>query len=161
MGIQLHALIIQDQDDDALMLLRELRRAGYDLTFEHVDTVKALEAALDRQTWDIIIADYTLPKFSGLAALACVKERGLDLPFIIVSGSTGEDIAVAAMKAGAHDYILKNNLARFIPAVERELREAEVRRARNSRCRKITRSCKPCSRAHPMPSSSRIFGDDM
>ena len=130
MGIQLRVLIVEDQDDDALMLLRVLRRAGYDLTFERVDTAKALEAALDRQTWDIIIADYTLPKFNGLAALAHVKERGLDLPFIIVSGSIGEDIAVAAMKAGAHDYIMKNNLARLIPAVERELREAEVRRAR-------------------------------
>ena len=130
MGIQLRVLIVEDQDDDALMLLRMLRRAGYDLTFERVDTAKALEAALDRQTWDIIIADYTLPKFNALAALAHVKERGLDLPFIIVSGSIGEDIAVAAMKAGAHDYIMKNNLARLIPAVERELREAEVRRAR-------------------------------
>ena len=130
MGIQLRVLIVEDQEDDALMLLRMLRRAGYDLTFERVDTAEALEAALDRQTWDIIIADYTLPEFNGLAALAHVKERGLDLPFIIVSGSIGEDIAVAAMKAGAHDYIMKNNLTRLIPAVERELREAEVRRAR-------------------------------
>jgi PAS domain S-box-containing protein len=130
MGIQLRVLIVEDQDDDALMLLRMLRRAGYDLTFERVDTAKALEAALDRQTWDIIIADYTLLKFNALAALAHVKERGLDLPFIIVSGSIGEDIAVAAMKVGAHDYIMKNNLARLISAVERELREAEVRRAR-------------------------------
>src|SRR4029450_6726598 len=130
MGIQLRVLIVQDQDDDALMLLRMLRHAGYDLTFARVDTAKALESALDRQTWDIIIADYTLSQFNALAALAHVKERTLDLPFIIVSGSIGEDIAVAAMKAGAHDYILKNNLARLIPTVERELHEAEVRRAR-------------------------------
>jgi PAS domain S-box-containing protein len=129
MGIQLRVLIVEDQDDNALMLLRMLRRAGYDLTFERVDTAKALEAALDRQTWDIIIADYTLATFNALAALAHVKERGFDVPFIIVSGSIGEEIAVAAMKAGAHDYIMKNNLARLIPAVERELREAEVRRA--------------------------------
>jgi PleD family two-component response regulator len=125
-----YVLIVEDQDDDALMLLRVLQCAGYDLTFDRVDTAKALEAALDRQTWDIIIADYTLPKFNGLAALVHVKERGLDLPFIIVSGTSGEDIAVAAMKAGAHDYIMKNNLARLIPAVERELREVEVRQAR-------------------------------
>src|SRR5919106_762119 len=130
MGIKLRVLIVEDQDDDALMLLRMLRRAGYELTFERVDTAKALEAALDRQTWDIIIADYTLAKFNALAALAHVKERGFDVPFIIVSGSIGEDIAVAAMKAGTHDYIMKNNLARLIPAVERELREAEQRRQR-------------------------------
>jgi PAS domain S-box-containing protein len=130
MGVQLRVLIIEDWEDDALLLLRVLRRAGYDLTFERVDTAEAMEAALDRQTWDIIIADYTMPEFNGLAALALVKERGLDLPFIIVSGSIGEDIAVAAMKAGAHDYMMKNNLTRLIPAVERELREAEVRRAR-------------------------------
>jgi PAS domain S-box-containing protein len=130
MGIQLRVLIIEDQDDEALMLLRILRCAGYDLTFDQVDTATALEAALDRQTWDIIIADYTLPKFNGLAALACVKERGLDLPFIIISDTSGEDIAVAALKAGAHDYILKNNLAHLVAAVERELREGEVRQAR-------------------------------
>jgi PAS domain S-box-containing protein len=130
MGVQLRVLIVEDQEDDALLLLRVLRRAGYDLRFERVDTAGTMEAALNRQTWDIIIADYTMPEFNGLAALALVKERGLDLPFILVSGSIGEDIAVAAMKAGAHDYIMKNNLSRLIPAVERELREVEVRRAR-------------------------------
>jgi PAS domain S-box-containing protein len=130
MGVHLRVLIVEDREDDALLLLRLLRRAGYDLTFERVDTAEATEAALDRQTWDIIIADYTLPEFNGLGALALTKERGLDLPYVVVSGSIGEDIAVAAMKAGAHDYIMKNNLTRLVPAVERELREAEVRRAR-------------------------------
>jgi two-component system NtrC family sensor kinase len=130
MGIQLRVLIVEDQDDEALMLLRLLRCAGYDLTFERVDTAAALQAALDRQTWDIIIADYTLPKFNGLAALSYVKERGLDLPFIIISETSGEDIAVAAIKAGAHDYIMKHNLDHLVAAVERELRAAEGRRAR-------------------------------
>jgi PAS domain S-box-containing protein len=130
MGVHLRVLMVEDREDDALLLLRLLRRAGYDLTFERVDTAEATEAALDRQTWDIIIADYTLPEFNGLGALALMKERGLDLPYVVVSGSIGEDIAVAAMKAGAHDYIMKNNLTRLVPAVERELREAEVRRAR-------------------------------
>jgi PAS domain S-box-containing protein len=130
MGVQLCVLIVEDQEDDALLLLRVLQRAGYDLRFERVDTAETMEAALNRQRWDIIIADYTMPEFNGLAALALVKERGLDLPFILVSGSIGEDIAVAAMKAGAHDYIMKSNLSRLIPAVERELREVEVRRAR-------------------------------
>ncbi|HEX9867005.1 MAG TPA: response regulator [Candidatus Tectomicrobia bacterium] len=130
MGVPLRVMIVEDQEDDALLLLRVLRRAGYDLTFERVDTAGTMEAALDRQAWDIIIADYTLPEFNGLAALALVKARGLDLPFILVAGSIGEEIAVAAMKTGAHDYIMKNNLSRLIPAVERELREIEVRRAR-------------------------------
>jgi PAS domain S-box-containing protein len=130
MGVPLRVLIVEDREDDALLLQRVLQRAGYDLTFERVDTADAMHAALEARTWDIVIADYAMPEFNGLAALAVVKERGLDLPFIILSGSIGEDIAVAAMKGGAHDYIMKNNLTRLIPAVERELREAEGRRAR-------------------------------
>jgi PAS domain S-box-containing protein len=130
MGVQLRVLIVEDREDDALLLLRALRRAGYDPMSERVDTAEAMNAALDRQPWDIVIADYALPEFSGLAALALVRARGLDLPFVLVSGSIGEDIAVAAMKSGAQDYIMKNNLTRLIPAVERELREAEVRQAR-------------------------------
>jgi PAS domain S-box-containing protein len=130
MGIQLRVLIVEDQDAETGMLLRVLRCAGYDLIFDQVDTANALEAALDRQTWDIIIADYTLPQLHGLEAMALVKERGLDVPCIILSGRSGEDIAVAAMKAGAHDYIMKHDLSRLIPAIERELREAEDRRAR-------------------------------
>ncbi len=130
MGIPLRVLIVEDSEDDALLLVRVLRRSGYDLTYKRVDTAAAMSAALETHSWDIIIADYTMPEFNGLAALALMQEKKLDLPFIIVSGSIGEDIAVAAMKAGAHDYIMKGHLARLIPAVERELREAEVRRAR-------------------------------
>jgi PAS domain S-box-containing protein len=130
MGIQLRALIIEDQEDETFKLLRLLQCAGYDLMFDRVDTAPGLKAALDRQTWDIIIADHSLRNFDALAALAHVQERGLDLPFIIVSGTSGEGIAVAAIKAGAHEYIMKDDLARFIPAVERELCEAEARRAR-------------------------------
>jgi PAS domain S-box-containing protein len=130
MGVPLRVLIIEDSEDDALLLVRILRRSGYDLTYERADTAAAMNAALDKQAWDIIIADYTMPEFSGLDALTVMNGRGLDLPFIVVSGSIGEDVAVVAMKAGAHDYILKGNLARLIPAVERELREAEVRQAR-------------------------------
>lgn len=130
MGIPLRVLIVEDSEDDALLLVRVLRRSGYDLIYERLDTAAAMNAALETQSWDIIIADYTMPDFNGLAALALMQEKNLDLPFIIVSGSIGEDIAVAAMKAGAHDYIMKGHLARLIPAVERELREAEVRRAR-------------------------------
>jgi signal transduction histidine kinase len=124
----LQVLVIEDSADDALLLEIELQRAGYAPVCHRVETPEALTAALERQNWDLIIADYRLPRFDGLAALALVKEKGLDLPFIIVSGYITEDAAVAAMKAGAHDYVMKDKLARLGPAVARELREAEVRR---------------------------------
>ena len=125
---QLHILIVEDSEDDALLLLRELKQGGYEPVYERSETPESMKAALEKGRWDIIISDYILPGFSGLAALDLLKQSGQDLPFIIVSGNIGEDIAVAAMKAGAHDYIIKGNLKRLVPAVERELREAEVRR---------------------------------
>ncbi len=130
MGTPLRVLIVEDSEDDAALLVRELRRGGYDPTLQRVDTAAAMSAALDRETWDIVISDYTMPRFSAPAALAVLQESGLDLPFIIVSGTIGEDPAVAAMKAGAHDYLMKGKLTRLVPAVERELREAEGRRER-------------------------------
>jgi signal transduction histidine kinase/FixJ family two-component response regulator len=126
----LQVLIVEDSENDALLLDLELQRAGYDTVCHRVDTAADMTAALSRQRWDLIIADYLMPLFNGLAALALVREKGLDLPFIIVSGHITEDTAVAAMKAGAHDYVMKDKLARLGPAVERELREAEVRRQR-------------------------------
>ncbi|MCX6927813.1 MAG: response regulator [Verrucomicrobia bacterium] len=126
----LKVLLIEDSADDAAMLEIELRRAGYAPACHCVETMEALNSALDGQQWDLIIADYRLPRFNGLAALALVKEKGLDLPFIIVSGYITEETAVAAMKAGAHDYVMKDRLARLGSAVARELREAEVRRER-------------------------------
>jgi diguanylate cyclase (GGDEF)-like protein len=129
MRLPLRVLLIEDSQDDALLLLHELRRCDYDPAFERVDTLAAMQAALDRQTWDVIIADYTLPRFSALEALAQCKERAIDSPFIIVSGMIGDEKAVAAMKAGAHDFLAKSNLARLGPAIQRELQDAEVRRA--------------------------------
>ena len=126
----LHVLIVEDSEDDTLLLLRELLRAGYDPVHERVDTPEAMRSALAGRKWDIVISDYILPKFSGPDALAVLKDSGLDLPFIIVSGNIGEDIAVESMKAGAHDYIIKGNFSRLVPAVERELREAGMRRER-------------------------------
>ena len=123
-------MVIEDSEDDAVLLEIELQRAGYAPACHRVETPEALRAALERQGWDLVISDYRLPRFDGLAALALVKEKGLDLPFIIVSGFITEETAVAAMKAGAHDYVMKDNLARLGAAVERELREAEVRRER-------------------------------
>ncbi|MBZ5516259.1 MAG: response regulator, partial [Acidobacteriia bacterium] len=130
MSIPLRALIVEDSEDDTQLLLRVLRRGGYDVTHERVEAAAEMQAALARQAWDIVLSDYRMPGFSGLAALEILKESGLDLPFIIISGTIGEDIAVAAMKAGAHDYLMKGKLARLGPAIERELREVEDRRAR-------------------------------
>ncbi len=128
----LHVLIVEDSEDDMLLILRELRHGGYTLDYLRVDTATAMQAALDRQPWDIVIADYSLPAFSGPDALKLLQSQGLDLPFIIVSGTIGEETAVAAMKAGAHDFLSKGKLARLLPAVERELRDAEERRKRRS-----------------------------
>jgi PAS domain S-box-containing protein len=126
----LKILIVEDSEEDALLLLMELRRNGYEPDFERVETREAMKAALERREWEVVISDYVMPRFTGIDALATLAESGLDLPFIIVSGNIGEDIAVEAMRAGAHDYILKGNLKRLVPAIERELREAEVRHAR-------------------------------
>jgi diguanylate cyclase (GGDEF)-like protein len=126
----LNLLLIEDSPDDAALVTRALSRAGYDVRAERVFTAGALRAALAERSWDLAIADFTMPSFTGTAALAIVREAGLDLPFIFVSGTIGEHVAVAAMKDGAHDYIMKGNLARLAPAVDRELREAEVRRER-------------------------------
>ena len=130
MSKPLNILIVEDSEDDALLLLVQLRKDGYQPDFMRVETHESMLAALGQRTWDVVISDYVMPRFSGLRALATLRESGLDLPFIIVSGNIGEDIAVEAMKAGAHDYILKGNLARLAPAIEREVREAETRKAR-------------------------------
>jgi PAS domain S-box-containing protein len=127
----LRVLIVEDSEDDTLLTLRELRRGGYSVDYIRVDTQEAMRTALEQQPWDIVIADYTLPVFSAPAALKLLQNLKLDLPFIIVSGTIGEDIAVGSMKAGANDYIIKGNLARLLPAVERELREAQERHKRH------------------------------
>jgi two-component system, cell cycle sensor histidine kinase and response regulator CckA len=126
----LQVLLVEDVEDDARLLVCELDAGGYAVVSERVETAGAMQAALKRGSWDLVICDYQLPHFSGLAALKLLQESGRDLPFIIVSGTIGEDLAVAAMKAGAHDYLMKDRLARLVPAVERELREAGERRER-------------------------------
>jgi signal transduction histidine kinase/DNA-binding response OmpR family regulator len=129
MSTPLRVLIVEDSEDDAQLLVRELRKADYDVAFERVDTAGCMTATLAVQPWDLVISDYTMPDFRGTDALELLKKSGLDIPFIFVSGTMGEDIAVAAMKSGAHDYIMKGKLRRLVPAVERELREADIRRA--------------------------------
>ncbi|WP_208346307.1 hybrid sensor histidine kinase/response regulator, partial [Aetokthonos hydrillicola] len=124
-------LIVEDSEDDTFLTLRELSRGGYTVDYVRVDTPDTMLAALDEHLWDIVIADYSLPAFSALEALKVLQSQNLDLPFIIISGTIGEDTAVAAMKAGAHDYLIKGNLARLVPAVEREMREAQERHKRH------------------------------
>ncbi len=124
-------LIVEDSPDDAELTVRTLRHGGLDLTYERVDTPEAMRAALAQADWDLVIADYSMPRFNGLAALKMLRESGHDLPFILVSGTVGEDVAVEAMRCGAADYVLKSSLARLPLAVERELREYEVRGERS------------------------------
>jgi DNA-binding NtrC family response regulator len=130
MNNRLRVLIVEDQDDDATLLLRELKRGGYDVTFERVDTAAAMRTALTDHTWDVIVSDYSMPVFDAPSALGVLHEFGLDLPFIISSGTVGEETAVAALRAGAHDFFVKGNLTRLIPAIEREMREARIRSER-------------------------------
>ena len=126
----INVLMIEDSEDDALLILRELRRGGFSVEHRRVETAKSMQAALQETSWDVIISDYNLPGFSGLAALRLAKQSGLDIPFFLVSGAIGEEIAVDAMQSGAQDYIKKDNLTRLIPAIQRELRVVEVRQDR-------------------------------
>jgi len=124
----LRVLIIEDSKDDAELLVHKLRAGGFNPSFRRVDTAEAMRAALDIEPWDIVLSDFSLPQFSGPEALQILRASGLDLPFIVVSGSIGEAAAVAMMRAGADDYIFKDNLSRFVDTVKRELHEANLRR---------------------------------
>jgi PAS domain S-box-containing protein len=126
----LRALLVEDSETDAELLLRALKTGGYDVTYQRVESKREMKNALGEQSWEIILSDYSLPQFSAPEALKTLKETGIDIPFIIVSGTIGEDIAVDAMKNGAHDFMVKGRLARLGPAIERELRDVETRRQR-------------------------------
>ena len=130
MSRPLKILIVEDSEDDLFLLLHELRKGGYEPDYLSVCTPQAMSRALTDSSWDAVTSDYNMPGFSALAALKLLQESGLDIPFIVVSGKIGEDQAVAAMKAGAHDYVMKQNLSRLAPALEREIREAGERRMR-------------------------------
>jgi response regulator RpfG family c-di-GMP phosphodiesterase len=126
----LRILLIEDSDDDAQLMLRELRRLGYEVKPRRIETSEELRSALTAQEWDLVLCDYSLPHLNPPQALEIIKSAGLDLPFIIVSGTIGEESAISALKAGAHDFIIKGKYARLGPAIERELGEAVVRRQR-------------------------------
>src|SRR5450756_3205896 len=124
----LRIIIIEDNPDDALLVTREVEHAGYAVQAQRVQTAEELRAALTQGTWDLVLADYSLPHFSATEGLAILKETGLDVPFIIVSGKIGEEMAVQLMKGGAADYVMQDRLSRLAPAVQRELREADERK---------------------------------
>jgi len=130
MATPLRVLLIEDSEDDALLLVRELRRGGYDVTHHRVDSAAAMHAALDSAAWDLVMSDHSMPGFSGTQALELLRSRNVELPFIFVSGTIGEEMAVSALKSGAQDYLLKGNLRRLLSAVDRSLQEAEGRRER-------------------------------
>ena len=130
MNNRLRILIVEDSEHDSQLLIREIRRGGYEVDSERVDTATTMRVALERQAWDLVISDHSMPRFSSLHALELLKASGHDLPFIIISGSISEDAAVTTLKAGAHDFMTKDNLARLLPAIQRELKDAETRRER-------------------------------
>ena len=130
MSILLRTLFVDDSDDDVQLILRHLITGGYEPRWERVDTSAAMSGALDREQWDVILCDYKMPFFTSHSALKLMQEKDLDIPFIIVSGAIGEETAVAEMKSGVHDFIMKDNPIRLVVAIEREIREAKVRKAK-------------------------------
>ncbi len=128
MGIPLRVIVAEDNPDDLVLLTRELERGGYAPETVRVDTPEAFKDVLAEPGWEIIISDYLMPRFSVAAALEILHQSKVNIPFIVISGTVGEDVAVETMRAGAHDYLMKDNLTRLVPAVRRELREAAERR---------------------------------
>ncbi len=126
----LNVLLVEDSENDALLLIRRLRKGGFDPSWERVQDAEAMMSALKEKTWDLIVSDYSMPNFDGLQALKIFQQQGVDIPFILVSAMMGEDLAVNAMIEGAHDYLMKDKLDRLVPAIRRELKEARIRQER-------------------------------
>src|SRR5712671_7365807 len=130
MSTPLRVLIVEDSEDDMALVVRELRRGGYEPTFERVHTPAGMTAALGKNQWDVVICDYSMPHFSGTDALRLLRTKGSEAPCIVLSGTISEETAIAVLKQGAQDYVMKDNLKRLLPAIQRELGEAEERRER-------------------------------
>jgi PAS domain S-box-containing protein/putative nucleotidyltransferase with HDIG domain len=137
MNKKISILIVEDSEDDALLVIRQFKKENYDVTFKRVETAYQMQTALEDASWDLVISDYNLPEFDAPSALTVLQKSGQDIPFIVVSGVIGEETAVALMRAGAHDYIMKGNLTRLIPAVNRELDEVQTRRAKQQADKEI------------------------
>jgi signal transduction histidine kinase len=148
MSTPLHVLLVEDSETDAALILRHLNMADYDVVQKRVESAGQMQAALEQVDWDVVIADYKLPGFDAPAALAVLQRTGLDLPFVVVSGQIGEETAVALVKAGAHDYLKKDQLARLPPVVERELGEARMRRERRRGAEELRLSVEELARSN-------------
>src|SRR5213594_1090574 len=135
----LRVLIVEDSAADTELILRSLRAGGFTPLYERVETAEAMRQALARQPWDVVLSDYSMPHFDAPAALALLQEHAVDVPFIVVSGSVGEDTAVAVMRAGATDYLMKDRLQRLAPAVGRAVERSEERRV-GKECERLCRS---------------------
>lgn len=154
----LRVLIVEDSEDDTLLLVRELSRAGYEVEYERVESAATMNEALNTRSWDLVISDFTLPHFDGMQALKILSDKGVDLPFIFVSGTLGEDVAVRAMRLGAKDYIIKGNLKRLVPAIQRELREAQSRQERRWADEECKRLEEELRQAQKMEGIGRLAG---
>ncbi len=130
MANPIRVLVVEDSEPDARLVIRELRNSGFDPVYERVETPEAMRSALDSREWDIIIADFSLPHFSGPDALKLLLDSGKDIPFILVSGTIPRETAIEMMRSGAQDFVLKHDLSRLGPAVARELRASEIRERR-------------------------------
>jgi DNA-binding NtrC family response regulator len=130
MGRSLRVLNVEDSPRDAALIHRHLTRAGYELVSERVETAEAMRHAMKTETWDVILTDYSLPQFSALQAIVLLRDSGLDIPIIIISGTIGRQVVGEAMRAGAHDYLMKDDLSRLVPVIERELEEVRNRQLR-------------------------------
>jgi PAS domain S-box-containing protein len=137
MSVPLKVLILEDSEDDAEFLLRELRHGDFDPDYKLVASPKGMREALQNQTWDIILSDYYMPGFSALTALQILHDNAMRIPFVVITGATGEDIAVEAMRAGANDYLLKHNLRRLVSVVQRELKLAKLKHENTAQCAAI------------------------
>jgi len=144
MSVPLKVLIIEDSVDDTEFLLRELRHGEFDPSYVRVDSPRALRDALKEDQWDIILSDYYMPGFSALTALQIVHDLDVNIPFVVITGATGEDIAVEAMRAGARDYLLKHNLRRLVSVVQRELRVSSSNITRNNQHDEIEKDRNVC-----------------
>src|SRR5215471_19719550 len=152
----LRVLVADDSENDAFLVLRVLKRAGYEPIHERVWSAPMMKTALQRQAWDVVISDFEMPNFGGFEALQLLKESGQDLPFILVSAVVSEETAVAAMKAGAHDFIMKRKLARLVPALERELQEAQTRAARKAAEEALRQSADQLRQAQKLEAIARL-----